>query len=43
MSYQERISSICNLTMDAIIDNCKAHIPAQFRHRPYVHPDISVH
>lgn len=41
MSYQERISSICNLTMDAIIDNCKAHIPAQFRHRPYVHPELN--
>lgn len=41
MSYQERISSICNLTMDAIIDNCKAHIPTQFRHRPYGHPELN--
>ena len=41
MSYQERISSICNLTMDAIIDNCKAHIPTQFRHLPYGHPELN--
>ena len=41
MNYKERISSICNLTMDAIIDNCKAHIPTQFRHLPYLHPELN--
>lgn len=41
MSYQERISVIGNLTMDSIIENCKAHIPTQFRHRPYGHPELN--
>lgn len=41
MSYQERISVIGNLTMDSIIENCKAHIPIQFRHRPYGHPELN--
>ena len=41
MNYKERINSIGNLTMDAIIDNCKAHIPTQFRHRPYWHPELN--
>ena len=41
MNYKERINSIGNLTMDAIIDNCKAHILPQFRHRPYWHPELN--
>ncbi|MBD5238840.1 MAG: UvrD-helicase domain-containing protein [Bacteroidales bacterium] len=41
MNYKERINSISNLTMNAIIDNCKAHIPTQFRHRPYWHPELN--
>ena len=41
MNYKERINSIGNLTMDAIIDNCKAHIPTQLRHRPYWHPELN--
>ena len=41
INYKERINSISNLTMNAIIDNCKAHIPTQFRHRPYWHPELN--
>lgn len=41
MNYKERINSIDNLTMNSIIDNCKTHIPPQFRHRPYWHPELN--
>lgn len=40
INYKERISSIGNLTMDSIIDNCKAYIPTQYRLRPYLHPEL---
>lgn len=40
MSYEERISSINNLTMDAIIENCRKYLPAQYITRPYSHPDL---
>lgn len=41
MGYKERISSISNLTMDAIIENCRSNIPAQYRYRPYSHPELN--
>ena len=41
MNYTERISSISNLTMDAIIENCKRHIPEQHRRHPYYHPELN--
>lgn len=41
MGYKERISSIYNLTMDAIIENCRSHIPEQYRYRPYSHPELN--
>ena len=41
MGYKERISSITNLTMDAIIENCRSHIPGQYHLRPYSHPEIN--
>lgn len=41
MNYTERISSISNLTMDAIIDNCKRYIPEQYRKHPYYHPELN--
>lgn len=41
MSYKERISSIGNLTMDSVIDNCKQYIPPQFRYCPYRHPELN--
>lgn len=41
MDYKERISSIPNLTMDAIIENCRNNIPSQYRYRPYSHPGLN--
>lgn len=41
MEYKERISCIPNLTMDAIIENCRSYIPRQYRLRPYSHPEIN--
>lgn len=41
MDYKERISSIPNLTMDAIIENCRNNIPSQYRYRPYSHPELN--
>lgn len=41
MEYNERISCISNLTMDAIIENCRKHIPEQYRLRPYSHPELN--
>lgn len=41
MGYTERISSISNLTMDAIIENCRRHIPERYRMRPYCHPELN--
>lgn len=41
MEYRERISCISNLTMDAIIENCRSHIPGQYRLRPYSHPELN--
>lgn len=41
MSYRDRISHIANLTMDEIIANCRAHLPACYRHRPYGHPELN--
>ena len=41
MTYQERISSIQNLSMDEIITNCKAHIPENHRRHPYYHPELN--
>lgn len=40
MGYKERISSISNLTMDAIIENCRNYIPEQYRYRPYSHQEL---
>lgn len=41
MEYKERISSITNLTMDAVIDNCRSNISQQYRKRPYSHPELN--
>ena len=41
MGYKERISSIPNLTMDAIIENCRQNIPSQYQTRPYSHPELN--
>lgn len=41
MEYNKRISCIPNLTMDAIIENCRGNIPEQFRLRPYSHPELN--
>lgn len=41
MGYKERISSISNLTMDAIIENCRNNIPELYRYRPYAHPELN--
>ena len=41
MEYKERISCIPNLTMDAIIENCRRNIPEQYRLRPYSHPELN--
>ena len=41
MSYRDRISHIANLTMDEIIANCRAHLPACYRHCPYGHPELN--
>lgn len=41
MGYKERISCIPNLTMDAIIDNCRNNIPEQYRYRPYSHQELN--
>lgn len=41
MGYKERISSISNLTMDAIIENCRNNIPEQYRYRPYSHLELN--
>ena len=41
MGYKERISSIPNLTMDAIIENCRQNIPNQYQTRPYTHPELN--
>lgn len=40
LNYKERINGIGNLTMDSIIDNCKAHVPPGWRHCPYWHPEL---
>lgn len=41
MGYKERISSISNLTMDAIIEDCRYNIPEQYRCRPYSHRELN--
>lgn len=41
MDYQERLRAIGNLTMDSIIANCKANIPAHYRLQPYRHPELN--
>lgn len=41
MSYRERISQIANLTMDEIIANCRAHLPANYKQHPYRHPELN--
>lgn len=41
MGYKERISSIPNLTMDAIIENCRQNIRSQYQTRPYSHPELN--
>lgn len=41
MSYKERISKIPNLSMDAIINNCRENTPLQFLHKPYLHPELN--
>lgn len=39
--YHERIGAIRNLSMDAIIEDCRNHIPAQYKLRPYFHPELN--
>lgn len=41
MTYRERIGAIHNLNMEAIIENCRSHIPAQHKFRPYFHPELN--
>ncbi|WP_294598560.1 UvrD-helicase domain-containing protein [uncultured Rikenella sp.] len=41
MNYKERISGISNLTMEAIIENCRSNISEQYRYRPYSHPELN--
>lgn len=41
MEYKERISCIPNLTMDAIIENCRGYIPWLYRLRPYSQPELN--
>lgn len=41
MDYTERISSIPNLCMEAIIENCRCNIPERHRQYPYYHPELN--
>lgn len=41
MSYAQRISEIAEQTMDAIIENCRKHVPAQYRKRTYKYPELN--
>lgn len=41
MSYKDRIGAIHNVTMEAIISDCRNHIPPQHRFRPYFHPELN--
>lgn len=41
MKYHERIGAIRNLTMEAIIEVCRNHIPTQHKYRPYFHPELN--
>lgn len=41
MSYKDRIGSLQNATMNAIIENCRNHIPVQYKLRPYLHPELN--
>lgn len=41
MNYAQRISEIAELSMDSIIENCRKHVPAQYRRMPYKHPELN--
>lgn len=41
MNYQQRIGALRNPTMEAIIEDCRNHIPAQYKFRPYFHPELN--
>ena len=41
MSYKDRIGAIRNVTMDAIINDCRLHVPPQHKFRPYFHPELN--
>lgn len=41
MRYKNRISSIPDLTMDDIIDNCRKHIPKAYIRCPHRHPELN--
>lgn len=41
MNFHERIRAIRNFNMEAIIEDCRNHIPAKYKFRPYYHPDLN--
>lgn len=41
IEYVERIASISNLTIDAIIENCRQYIPDKYHWHPYTYPELN--
>jgi hypothetical protein len=40
-SYRNRIRTIKNFSIRSLIDNCRQHVPSQYRWRPYRHPELN--
>lgn len=41
MTYKERIAHITNLTLEDVIENCRAHVPIKHKRQPFFHPELN--